>query len=74
MRDEAGRITMWVGSNTDVHDIKLVEACCRSKRQSCRICTAEANEFVKELIAQGKYQNEEEAVVIDEIEAAHQSK
>ena len=26
MRDEAGRITMWVGSNTDVHDIKLVEA------------------------------------------------
>ena len=26
MRDEGGRITMWVGSNTDVHDIKLVEA------------------------------------------------
>ena len=26
MRDEVGQITMWVGSNTDVHDIKLVEA------------------------------------------------
>ena len=39
-----------------------------------KICTAEANEFVKGLIAQGKYQNEEKAVVIDEIEAAHQSK
>ncbi len=25
MRDEAGRITMWVGSNTDVHDIKQAE-------------------------------------------------
>lgn len=25
MRDELGRIVMWVGSNTDVHDIKLVE-------------------------------------------------
>ena len=26
MRDAAGRITMWVGSNTDVHDMKLIEA------------------------------------------------
>ena len=26
MRDQAGQITMWVGSNTDVHDLKLVEA------------------------------------------------
>ena len=25
MRDEAGRVVMWVGSNTDVHDIKLIE-------------------------------------------------
>ena len=26
MRDESGRITMWVGSNTDVHDMKQIEA------------------------------------------------
>ncbi len=26
MRDTAGRITMWVGSNTDVHDMKQAEA------------------------------------------------
>jgi len=25
MRDEMGQIVMWVGSNTDVHDIKLIE-------------------------------------------------
>lgn len=25
MRDEAGQIIMWVGSNTDIHDIKLIE-------------------------------------------------
>ena len=25
MRDEAGRVIMWAGSNTDVHDIKLAE-------------------------------------------------
>jgi PAS domain-containing protein len=25
MRDEMGQIAMWVGSNTDVHDIKLIE-------------------------------------------------
>jgi PAS domain S-box-containing protein len=26
MRDSAGKIVMWVGSNTDIHDIKLAEA------------------------------------------------
>jgi PAS domain S-box-containing protein len=25
MRNEAGQITMWVGANTDIHDIKLIE-------------------------------------------------
>ena len=25
MRDEAGQIVMWVGANTDIHDIKLIE-------------------------------------------------
>ncbi|MBC7966268.1 MAG: PAS domain S-box protein [Fuerstia sp.] len=29
MRDETGRITMWVGSNTDVHDMKQAEATLR---------------------------------------------
>ena len=31
MRDEAGHITMWVGSNTDVHDIKQVEAALKER-------------------------------------------
>ena len=31
MRDETGRITMWVGSNTDVHDMKRAEATLRGQ-------------------------------------------
>ena len=26
MRDEAGRVTMWIGSNTDIHEVKIVES------------------------------------------------
>jgi PAS domain S-box-containing protein len=26
VRDEAGVLTMWIGSNTDIHDVKLVES------------------------------------------------
>lgn len=26
VRDEAGRLVMWIGSNTDIHDVKLVES------------------------------------------------
>ncbi|MCC6070915.1 PAS domain S-box protein [Massilia sp. GCM10020059] len=26
MRDEAGRLAMWIGSNTDIHEVKIVES------------------------------------------------
>ncbi|MBZ2209671.1 PAS domain S-box protein [Massilia soli] len=26
MRDEAGRVIMWIGSNTDIHEVKIVES------------------------------------------------
>ena len=26
MHDEAGRLTMWIGSNTDIHEVKIVES------------------------------------------------
>ena len=26
MRDEAGRVVMWIGSNTDIHEVKIVES------------------------------------------------
>ncbi len=46
MRDEGGRITMWVGSNTDVHDIKLVEAALKAQAAELHDLHRRKDEFL----------------------------
>ena len=46
MRDDLGRITMWVGSNTDVHEIKLVEATLKTQASELSDLHRRKDEFL----------------------------
>ena len=46
MRDGLGRITMWVGSNTDVHEIKLVEATLKTQASELSDLHRRKDEFL----------------------------